>query len=77
MIKYGISAPTCSLPTVKLLWNSVLSTQGAKYFTMDISIFYLGSPLDKPEYMRMPVKLMPEEIVEKYNLKKFKHEGWV
>ena len=34
---YNISAPTCSLPTIKLLWNSVLSTPGAKYFTMDIS----------------------------------------
>ena len=23
------------------------------------------------------MKLMPEEIVEKYNLKKFEHDGWV
>ena len=48
---YDISAPTCSLPTIKLLWNSVLSTPGAKYFTMDTSNFYLGSPLEKPEYI--------------------------
>lgn len=48
---YDISAPTCGLPNIKLLWNSVLSTPGAKYFTMDISNFYLGSPLAKPEYM--------------------------
>ena len=48
---YEISAPTCSLQTIKLLWNSVLSTPGAKYFTMDISDFYLGSPLGKPEYL--------------------------
>ena len=41
---YGISTPTCSLPTIKLLWNSVLSSPKAKYFTMDISNFYLGSP---------------------------------
>ena len=74
---YDISAPTCSLPTIKLFWNSVLSTPGAKYFTMDISNFYLGSPLDKPEYMRMPMKLMPDEIIEKYNLKKLEHDGWV
>ena len=44
---------------------------------MDISNFYLGSPLDKPEFMRMPMKLMPVEIGEKYNLKKFEHDGWV
>ena len=33
---YDISAPTCSLPTIKLLWNSVLSAPEAKYFIMDI-----------------------------------------
>ena len=60
---YEISAPTCSLPTIELLLNSVLSTPGAKYFTMDISNFYLCSQLAKPEYMRMPMKLMPEEII--------------
>ena len=39
---YGVLATTCSLPT---------STPEAKYFTMDISDFYLGSLLGKPEYM--------------------------
>ena len=38
---FGVSTPTCDLPTIKLLWNSVLSTPGAKYFTLDISNFYL------------------------------------
>ena len=61
---YDISAPTCSLPTIKLFWNYVLSMPGGKYFTMDISNFYVGLPLDKLEYMRMPMRLMPEEIVE-------------
>lgn len=32
-------APTADLPVIKLLWNSVLSTPEAKYFTMDISTF--------------------------------------
>ena len=48
---YDISTPTCSLPTIKLLSNSVLSSATAKYFTMEISNFDLGSPLGKPEYM--------------------------
>ena len=48
---YDISAPTCSLPTIKLLWNSVLSTPETKYFTIGISNFYFDSPLEKPEYM--------------------------
>ena len=35
---YDVSTPTSDLPTIKILWNSVLSTPGAKYFTPDISI---------------------------------------
>ena len=38
-------APTADFPIIKLLWNSSLSSPGAKYFTMDISNFYLCSLL--------------------------------
>ena len=30
----------------KLLWNSVLSTKGAQYMTVDIKGFYLNTPLN-------------------------------
>ena len=65
------------MPTIKLLWNSVLSTPGAKYVTMDISNFYLGSPLPRPEYMRMPLKLIPDEIIQQYKLHDIAEDGWV
>ena len=71
------SAPTSDLPTIKLLWNSVLSCPGAKYFTMDISNFYLNSPLPRPEYMRLPVKIIPAEIMQHYNLADIAENGWV
>ena len=74
---YAVSAPTCDLPTIKLLWNSVISTPGAKYFTMDISNFYLGSPMKRPEYMRMPIKLIPDEIIQEYDLLSIVTDGWV
>ena len=78
-IKYPFDkrAPTADLPTIKLLWNSVLSTPGAKYFTMDISNFYLGSQLPCPEFMRLPVNIIPEEIMQKYNLSKIMDDGYV
>ena len=44
---------------------------------MDISIFYLATPMDHPEYMRLPVKLMPQEIIAKYNLNNIASGGWV
>ena len=70
-------APTADLPIIKLLWNSVLSTPGAKYFTMDISNFYLGSPLPRPEFMRLPIRLIPDKIIQKYNLKQIEEDGTV
>ena len=39
--------PTANLLTIKLLFNSVISTPGAKFMTMDISNFYLKTPLKR------------------------------
>ena len=74
---YDVSTPTSDLPTIKMLWNSVLSTPGAKYFTLDISNFYLGTPMDRPEYMRIPFKIIPQEIIDKYKLNDIEEKGWV
>ena len=74
---FDVSNPTADMQTIKLLWNSVLSTPGAKYFTLDISNFYLGTPMDRPEYMRMPIKIIPQEIIDKYNLTNIVEDGWV
>ena len=71
------ATPTADLPLIKMLWNSVLSTPAAKYFTMDISNFYLATPMDHPEYMRLPMKIMPQEIIDKYNLNNIASDGWV
>ena len=65
---YNVSTPTADLPTIKMLWNSVLSTPGARYMTLDISNFYLGTPMASPKYMRLPLKLIPQEIVDEYKL---------
>ena len=51
---------TADLLTVKLLWNSIVSTDGAKFFTMDIKNFYLNIPLTRYEYMRLK---MSKEIM--------------
>ena len=39
--------PTVDLLTVNLLLNSVVSTQGAKFMTIDIKDFYLNSPMSR------------------------------
>ena len=71
------ATPTAGLPLIKMLWNSVLSTPGVKYFTMDISIFYLATPMDHPEFMRLPIKMIPQEIIDQYKLNNITNDRWV
>ena len=39
-----LTTRTADLTTSKILWNSFLSTEGAKFMGIDISNFYLGTP---------------------------------
>jgi hypothetical protein len=72
-----VSAKTSDLTTAKLLFNSVISTPDARFMGIDIKNFYLGTPMARYEYMRMPINLIPTEITEAYNLPPFVHNGYV
>ena len=48
--------------------NSVNSTPGARYMTMDISKVYLNTPLDRYEYMQMKLFNIPQKIIDQCNL---------
>jgi hypothetical protein len=65
------------LTTSKLMWNSVLSTEGAKYMCLDIKNFYLSASLDRYEYMKMPTALFLERIVKQYNLTQHVLHGFI
>ena len=54
-----VGTKTAPLELVKLMINSVLSRQGAKFCTFDISNFYLQTPLDRPEYIKIKITDMP------------------
>ncbi len=60
--------PTADLLTVKLLLNSIISTPGAKFFTMDIKYFYLNMRMKRFEYMRLKLADMPDDVIEQYQL---------
>ena len=68
---------TADLTVSKILWNSVLSTNDAKYATLDIANFYLGTPLDRYEYMKMPLDIFLQHIKEQYNLDEMQYKGYV
>ena len=65
------------MPVIKLHWNSVLSTPNAQFASFDVSNFYLGTRLPRPEFMRLPLTIIPQEIVDAYNLKELAEDGWV
>ena len=71
------SSVAASLSTVKLLLNSVVSTEDAEFLTADIKDFFYGSILPDPEYMKLPLKLIPQEIITQYNLMDIQVDDWV
>ena len=63
-----VATPTAEMLVAKMLFNSVISTPGAKFMTMDIFNFYLQTPLKRKEYIRMKLADVPEEVIREYNL---------
>eukprot|EP00804_Cyclotella_cryptica_P024374 CCRYP_018573-RC/>CCRYP_018573-RC protein AED:0.15 eAED:0.15 QI:0/0/0/1/0/0/2/0/392 len=53
----------------KMLFNSVISSRGARFMTMDISNFYLNTPLKRPKFIRLNIRDIPQEIIDEYKLK--------
>ncbi|KAL7474432.1 hypothetical protein ACHAW6_000402, partial [Cyclotella cf. meneghiniana] len=44
---------------------------------MDIKDFYLNTPMEGPEFMRLKLDLLPPEIVDAYSLATKAVDGWV
>jgi hypothetical protein len=57
--------------------NSALSRKGAKFCTFNISNFYLCTPLDRPEYIKIKLSDIPQEFINEYNLLHHVHNVWV
>jgi hypothetical protein len=49
LVNYPGELSTCTADTTtsKLMWNSILSTEGAKYMCLDLKNFYLSAPPNK------------------------------
>ena len=63
---------------IKLLLNSVISDsdKGARLLTLDLKDHFLASPMQTPEYMKIPQKYVPSDIINKYNLQSKFHNGY-
>ena len=45
--------------------------------SIDLKDFYLGAPMDRYEYMRVPIWMLPAAIIEQYNLEPLFNNGFV
>ena len=67
-------ANTAALSTVKILLQSVVSDD-ADWMTLDIKDFYLMTPLQRPEYIRIPLKFLFPKIITQHSLQPFVHNN--
>ncbi len=65
----AVATPTAEMLVAKMLFNSVNSTKDARFMTMDISNFYLVTPLHRPEFIRMKLSNIPDKVIEEYKLR--------
>ena len=54
----------------KILINSTISDakDGARFMSADIKDYFLATPMEQAEYMKVQYKHIPEDIRTKYNL---------
>jgi hypothetical protein len=53
----------------KMLFNSVISLKGARFMTMDISNFYLMTPLHCAKFIQIKISDIPDEVIREYKLR--------
>lgn len=72
-----LTTRTADMTTAKILWNSVLSTPNAEYACADVGNFYLATPMDRYEYMKIKADLIPDAFLDEYNLRNKIYKGFV
>jgi hypothetical protein len=70
------AAYTAHLETIRVLLNSIVF-EHANILTVDIKDFYLGTPLDRKEYMHINLKHIPLDVQQKYNIADMVHNDHI
>jgi hypothetical protein len=65
-----VTARTASLEVVRALFNSTIA-DNADIMAADITDYYLGTPLLRPEYMRMSRKQVSDTIIAEYGYEEY------
>jgi hypothetical protein len=65
-----VTAHVADLDAVKMLIHSVAS-DGAEWMTADIKDYYLGTVMERPEYIRIHLRHLPTAAIEQLQLQSF------
>jgi hypothetical protein len=60
----GKSTRTYGLTTANMLFNSTISTSGARLLVIDIKNFYVNAPLERYEYMVIMMASLQQEVID-------------
>ena len=74
---FDVSTSTGYLELVKLMINSILSWLNTLFTAFDNKNFYLDTPMENPEYVRINLEYIPQEFIKEYHLLENKCHGWV
>ena len=58
----------------KILSNSTISTPDAIFMCAGIANFYFDTPMEHYKYMQLPFDIIPQEIIDEYNLTDITHK---
>ena len=72
-----VATPTAEMLVAKMIFNSVISTKGGKFMTMDISNFYIMTPLSRPKYIRIKLTDLPEKNHRRIQPARKGNQGWI
>jgi len=66
---FDCKTSTADMTLLKIIINSTISTRGAKCMMIDLSNFYLKTPMARQECIRLKIMDIPKEIIKQYKLR--------
>jgi hypothetical protein len=61
---HSVSTPSANITTTKIVFNSAVSIPNGKFIGFDMKDFYLITKMARYEYMRLPLDIIPQEIID-------------
>ena len=59
---------SAEIQTANLLFKSIISTKGGRFMCIDLKDFYLGTPMNRYDYLWIKMANIPQDIIDQYGL---------